>query len=484
MYSRTRQGQNFTGNTPQRNTRGNQKFQGANGGQNQQTPFKQQQQQGANNTPFKQQQPQQQGGNNTPFKQQLQTPQSQPQQQTPQPQQQQTPQQQGNTQQQSTPAPPPPPLQQQQQQQLQPQQQPQQQQQPPPQQQPQQTPQRLKPILKNSMNAQEQNQDQNQHNLDQPESINEMNNMDTSENASEVTDSDGKFYIKRDRKGRGVKVNKRLKRLRLNQKLRKTLQPKNAIMVLNEMKTGVHFTFPEQHTAIPNSLFVVHAEIDGKTYIGQGLSKPLARQNAAENALKSLLSEKITAAAMKASTDSESEGTTTNAPIVAPTGEDIENKDSIVKMETNTDETSEMNEIPWSSLASFALYKLFLDWQNQGTVVPIPRPGLSPGKLKKEVKVPVPKELPENPTSIHPVILLNRMLPGLTYYEISRIGNPPTTTFTLGVKTNGQEFTGSAKNKKDAKKLAAKAALLGLYNVNYPEEVVVGPTTEGKITTE
>lgn len=58
-----------------------------------------------------------------------------------------------------------------------------------------------------------------------------------------------------------VKVNKKLKRLRLNQRLRKTLQPKNAIMVLNEMKAGVQFTFPETQGPMPNSLYLVHAEV-------------------------------------------------------------------------------------------------------------------------------------------------------------------------------------------------------------------------------
>lgn len=58
-----------------------------------------------------------------------------------------------------------------------------------------------------------------------------------------------------------VRVNKRMKRLRLNQRLRKTLQPKNAIMVLNEMKPGVQFTFPETQGPMPNSLYLVHAEV-------------------------------------------------------------------------------------------------------------------------------------------------------------------------------------------------------------------------------
>lgn len=183
-------------------------------------------------------------------------------------------------------------------------------------------------------------------------------------------------------------------------------------------------------------LLLFFFQIEGKTYIGQGVSKPLARQNAAENALKSLLLEKMTAAAMKARLDADAEG-----PANPAGGDEAENKEGTEGMETNAEEG---DEIPWSSLASFALYKLFLEWQNQGTVVPVPRPGLSPGKVKKEAssKPVVQKELPANALSIHPVMLLNQMKPGVTYTEVSRIGNPPNTMFTLGIDIDGQEYTG------------------------------------------
>jgi hypothetical protein len=127
----------------------------------------------------------------------------------------------------------------------------------------------------------------------------------------------------------------------------------------------------------------------------------------------------MTAAAMKARLDAEAEGAAANNA----SGESSENKEGegSHNMETTLEEH---DEIPWRSLASFALYKLFLEWQNQGTVVPVPRPGLSPGKIKKENnKVIVQKELPLNAITIHPVMLLNQMRPGLTYTEVSRIGN-------------------------------------------------------------
>ncbi|XP_011707129.1 PREDICTED: double-stranded RNA-specific editase 1-like, partial [Wasmannia auropunctata] len=238
------------------------------------------------------------------------------------------------------------------------------------------------------------------------------------------------------------------------------------IMVLNEMKAGVQFTFPETQGPMPNSLYLVHAELDGKTYVGQGLSKPLARQNAAENALKALLLEKMTAASLKARMDAESDGQT-NPPLVDGIKEEIMD-------DNNTMDATTEDEIPWSSLASFALYKLFLEWHNQGTSVPVPRPGLPTAKgVKKEnsnAKTPTQKELPPNPTNIHPVMLLNQMRPGLTYMELHRVGNPPNTMFTLAVEIGGVEYSGTARNKKDAKKAAAKAALLALYNLTYPED--------------
>lgn len=350
-------------------------------------------------------------------------------------------------------------------------------------------PQRLKPILKSSSitaspvpvqntSATPQQPASTSQSIsplapDTPASSNNTNDANV-EGKSESADTDAPELPRWRRKIPGFKVNKKLKRLRLNQRLRKTLQPKNAIMVLNEMKAGVQFTFPETQGHMSNSLYLVHAELDGKTYVGQGLSKPLARQNAAENALKALLLEKMTAASLKARMDAESDGQASQSTDSSMSSLKEENtEDEQMQVDTNTDESEE---VPWSSLASFALYKLFLEWHNQGTSVPVPRPGLpTPVKGSKKIlssasKLPVQKELPPNATNIHPVMLLNQMKSGLTYVEISRVGNPPNTMFTLAVEIDGVGYTGTAKNKKDAKKIAAKAALLALYGLTYPEE--------------
>lgn len=143
---------------------------------------------------------------------------------------------------------------------------------------------------------------------------------------------------------------------------------------------------------------------------------------------------------MKARIDAESDGQANSSSDGIK--EDSMNEDS-TPMDTNTED-----EIPWSSLASFALYKLFLEWHNQGTSVPVPRPGLPATKGAKKdnpnaPKTPIQKELPPNPVNIHPVMLLNQMKPGLTYVELSRVGNPPNTMFTLAVEIDGIEYSGT-----------------------------------------
>ncbi|XP_076658130.1 uncharacterized protein LOC143362129 [Halictus rubicundus] len=486
MYTRSRQSQGYSNarnqNNPTLNYQGpnafNQGgFQGSQPSPNQQSNYKQGNAQ--NVQAFKQQPQQQQIASRN-----LQQGKPPQQQQQPQPQQQQQikpPQQPNPSQLQSQPQPVPQP-------------QPQQQSQPQPQVQLQTSaqPQRLKPILKQTSHTQQQATPVVQSN---PAPTSQLpipaltplsnnsnptppvtNNTSDGTNENEVPEnSDVEMQEQQPRWRRkvpGFRVNKRLKRLRLNQRLRKTLQPKNAIMVLNEMKAGVQFTFPETQ-GMPNSLYLVHAELDGKTYVGQGLSKPLARQNAAENALKALLLEKMTAASLKARIDAESDGLMNQSADSSIVSKDDNNEEGPTPMDTSVDDT---DEIPWSSLASFALYKLFLEWHNQGTSVPVSRPGLpSPVKgVKKEIahvpKAPVQKELPPYATNIHPVMLLNQMRPGLTYVELNRVGNPPNTMFTLAVEIDGVEYTGTAKNKKDAKKIAAKSALLALYGLNYPDE--------------
>ena len=89
------------------------------------------------------------------------------------------------------------------------------------------------------------------------------------------------------------KVSKKIKRRRMNARLRRLLVPKNALMVLNELHPGVKFSVQEQKNALHQCFCTVQVEVEGKMYSGQGISKTLAKQLACENALRGLLLEKL-----------------------------------------------------------------------------------------------------------------------------------------------------------------------------------------------
>lgn len=126
-----------------------------------------------------------------------------------------------------------------------------------------------------------------------------------------------------------------------------------------------------------------YLQVDGKVHTGQGLSKPLAKQNAAENALKALLLEKMAQAAIKVDSPEGSEPMqedVTPDVVAAPVVEASDEMSDSGKPDTPEDD------VPWGSLASFALYKLFTEWQNQGTHVPIPKQAnASPSKQVSNV---------------------------------------------------------------------------------------------------
>merc|ERR1712200_272505 len=93
-------------------------------------------------------------------------------------------------------------------------------------------------------------------------------------------------------------------------------------------------------------------------------------------------------------------------------------------------------------------------------------------KIKKKKKprvvdgVEIKKELPDDAASRHPVMMLHEMK-GQLDYEISSEGDCPNAVYHCTVEVDGQRFTGSFRNKKEAKKLAAANAMSVLYNVTY-----------------
>lgn len=229
-------------------------------------------------------------------------------------------------------------------------------------------------------------------------------------------------------------------------------------MVLNEMVGSVSYTFvdpPPMVLGIPGNMFMAQCEVMGNTYSGSGPSKQIAKNICAEQAIQAVVAKKCL----------ESRGKIEQQLLETSGGD--QNKPAIIEDET-----------PWAQLASLALFKLFNDWQNQGfqipsellrapdAVVPVPEVVPTPSRAPQH---PI-KKLPDNPTSRHPVQLLNELRGGVTFEVKGESGAPPNTVFTMGLELDGKVYRGEGRNKKDAKKNCALEVLKELYNITYPKE--------------
>ncbi|XP_063825869.1 double-stranded RNA-specific editase B2-like isoform X2 [Ostrinia nubilalis] len=275
------------------------------------------------------------------------------------------------------------------------------------------------------------------------------------------------------------KLSKREKRRRQNEHLRRIITPKNALMVLNEMMlheqlTNVSQQFkvepadpPAQYFKAPKTSFCADLTLDGVTYKGYGENKLMARNAAAEQAIRDLIIKRMNRAAA-AGLDASVEGT---ARLLFPKAANPESA-----MESLQDD----DPLPMIQLASYALHKLFSEWEYDGHKVPQLRPASAsaseaegeassaPGP-RRAAKKP-PKELPLNAAAMHPCMLLTYMRPHLEYRELAAEGDrPQNMLFTMGVDVDGATYIGKASNKKEARKAAAKSACQALFNVKFED---------------
>ncbi|XP_069979988.1 double-stranded RNA-specific editase 1 isoform X3 [Penaeus vannamei] len=272
-----------------------------------------------------------------------------------------------------------------------------------------------------------------------------------------------------------------------NLKIRRYVQPKNAVMCLNELRPGVAYT-TEQEGGVGQP-FCISVEItngnETQKYRGFGSSKQLAKQAAAEAALISFVKPPVN---------------------------------------SNPSEGPEEDKTPWATLASFAIYKLFNDWR-EGRVGMCPPPAqpygaalppgfqaflgqslggtggikdesgqgtttafteaicahlgtralLTPADAKEAnlalqsteaTKVPKPaKQMPENAAAMHPVMVLHQMKPGLQY-AVTQATKENKPYFTVSADIDGKPFTGVGHNVKKAKFILAKEAIQELYGID------------------
>ncbi|CAK1551390.1 unnamed protein product [Leptosia nina] len=259
------------------------------------------------------------------------------------------------------------------------------------------------------------------------------------------------------------RISNKERRRRQNQNLRRLVTPKSALMVLNEMVPGMQLAFkvepalPTKFNHMHNVMFCAEVIFDGVTYKGFGETKTAARNAAAEQAVRDIIIKKMT---RTFSEDKPQEAESANGEESMDTGEE--------------------EPMPMIQIASFALHKLFSEWEGEGHRVPQFRPPNNsvsesgdmdtatqapnaPQVSKKKVKT-----LPENAASMHPCMLLTYMRPQQEYKELGVQGDrPQNLTYTIAVEVDGSRFVGQGQNKKEARKWAAAQACKALFDIDF-----------------
>jgi len=227
-------------------------------------------------------------------------------------------------------------------------------------------------------------------------------------------------------------------------------------MCLNELISGLKYEV-EALAAVGN--FAATVEVHGTVYRGYGSSKMLAKQAAAEAALVSFVKP---------------------PPPKAAEGEE-----------------EPLDETPWKTIASFAMYKLFAEWSEGNAGQPSPKGAEAlPGDLRNYLSqmqasqpasavqsnlapkakkpkgpsaangVPQPAKLSdEAKVSGHPVQVVNQLNPGIQYLPEESVDETGTRVWSITAVIGDQAYTGSGQNTKKAKLACAKTILFEGYGI-------------------
>ncbi|CRK99688.1 CLUMA_CG013007, isoform A [Clunio marinus] len=142
------------------------------------------------------------------------------------------------------------------------------------------------------------------------------------------------------------KVSGKEKRVRQNRKLFRILTPRNAIAALNEL----HGQSINESVVLPaqGNKFEAEITINNVKYTGLGSNKMQAKNAASEQALRDLIIKKF--------------HQIKNQEITIPSSEDD------VPMDEDKGD-----DVPMLQLASYALHKLFAEWEAEGYEIPLPK---------------------------------------------------------------------------------------------------------------
>jgi len=294
--------------------------------------------------------------------------------------------------------------------------------------------------------------------------VENTNGNETEGDASSLDGSDRKkrqnkpFWMRKD----GGKINKKERLRRRNQRLRKILQPKNALMVLNELIGSAPYNLSENPDLYDGTVFRCTVQVDGLDHLGVGKSKPAAKTAAAEAALKHMVLSKLkTAQPLDASAA---------AAAITASVASAQDSDGDIKMDIDAEDT--LGGISWSHVACYALHKLLSSWDEGSNLaeklVQVASGGpVAVNDAAKTFEKKPAKKLPDTASNMNPIMLLNQMHPNASYEEVSKIGSPPNVQFTIKCVVAGEAFHGTGTTKKTARKMCAFAACRKVLGIQY-----------------
>ncbi|XP_037928501.1 double-stranded RNA-specific editase 1-like [Teleopsis dalmanni] len=254
-------------------------------------------------------------------------------------------------------------------------------------------------------------------------------------------------------------VRAKVQKINQNRRLRKAIIPKNAITTLNEVK-GIKIN----HFTINNSInggFIAIVTVNERKYEAKGNSKTAAKNNACEKALRDFVLTKM---------DKKPKSKNQKVP-----SEDV-NMDTTNDSDGADSQDPHDDDLPMINLASFAIHKLFSEWESQGYFVPELNPSAN-GNLdhvttnpKEPKKAPIRNDLPLNWETMHPTTLLCMMRPSLGYNYDGFIGEKDNVMQQVSVILDEQVFTSTGRSKKVARRNVAAKICNKLFNTNFTTE--------------
>ncbi|XP_037807092.1 double-stranded RNA-specific editase 1-like isoform X2 [Lucilia sericata] len=283
---------------------------------------------------------------------------------------------------------------------------------------------------------------------------------------SGIVDENGKVKFKKifmTRKKASVRTKE--KRIRQNRRLRKTLIPKNGLMALNELKGVSISDFTINNN--PGGGFTALVTVNNSQYEGRGNSKAAAKNNACEKALRDFIIAKLRE-------NPRNQKNANNSSNNSVCNEPMDTSDDNTPSQANAVDD---DEVPMINLASFAIYKLFSDWESEGYVIPEMHPSTggstsdNEGGTKEPKKAPIRNELPPNWEAMHPASLLCVMRPGVVYVDKGTIGEKPNMLQSLGINVDDQEFVATGRSKKLARRNVAALTCNTLFNTNFELDI-------------